>query len=84
MVKRRVFLQEELNEPRIMSDPGTAVPASSVLFTSQFVPLRGSALSTGTTTILRVNTAMSSAPLSCLSALYPWENSKASAPNYTE
>lgn len=83
VVKWTHLLQEELNEPQIMSDPDTGVPASSVLFTHHFVPLWGSALSVGTTTILQVNTAAPSAPLSCLSVLYPWENREESALNDT-
>ncbi|XP_064925305.1 ankyrin repeat and SOCS box protein 1 isoform X4 [Columba livia] len=66
-----------------MSNLGTGVPASSVLFTSHLVPLWHFALSTGTT-ILQVNTAESSAPPSCLSALYTWEKRKASAPDDTD
>lgn len=69
VVKGRHLLQES-NEPQIMSDADAGVPASSVLFT---LTLFLSALSMGTNTILLVNTATSSAALSCLSALYPWE-----------
>lgn len=81
VVKQRHFLQEELNEPQITSDPDTGVPALSVLFTSHFAPLWGSAFSMRTITILQVNTAASSAPLPCLSTRYPWEKREESSPN---